>query len=225
VKAYRRDGCISAKDPWRTVSHRKSGTHFLFIRDVGFLSPSGANKTDRRTSHDRHAACQRTATADMDPFPILRAGAFVTSLAGEVHSRPSIFLSPTQNTTTRVSFAHVRARYVPTLSAQCASLTMRFMPWWAFCVLAYLASVSPPRSAQLWPCAPWVAAATMTCASFPTEGDWGGTVCSLGGEGCSEQFHPARCVSSGLRGRLLRNVCSCVCRNTGEELPDCRQFV
>jgi len=47
----------------------------------------------------------------MDPFPILRAGAFVTSLAGGVQSSPSIFLSPTQNTTTRVSFSHVQTQY------------------------------------------------------------------------------------------------------------------
>jgi len=88
----------------------------VFVRDAGFLSPSGADQTDRRTilrATDRHAACQRTATANMDPFPILRAGAFVTSLAGVVHSSPSIFLSPTQYTTTRVSFSHVRARYGP----------------------------------------------------------------------------------------------------------------
>jgi len=113
----------------------------------------------------RHAAFQRTATADMDPFPILRAGAFVTSLAGVVHSSPSIFLSPTQYTTTGVSLSHVRACYGLTLSAQCACLTARFMPWWAFCVLAYLSPVSPPRSAQLRPCATWVAAGSLTCAS------------------------------------------------------------
>ena len=88
----------------------------VFVRDAGFLSPSGADKTDRRTVHratDRHAACQRTATVNMDPFPILRAGAFVTSLAGVVHSSPRIFLSSTQYTTTRVSFSHVRTRYGP----------------------------------------------------------------------------------------------------------------
>ena len=88
----------------------------VFVRDAGFLSPSGADKTDSRTIHratDRHAPFQRTATVNMDPFPILRAGALVTSLAGVEHSSPSILLSPTQYTTTRVSFSHVRTRYGP----------------------------------------------------------------------------------------------------------------
>jgi len=88
----------------------------VFVRDAEFLSPSGADKTDSRAIHratDRHAACQRTATANMDTFSILRAGAFVTSLAGVVHASPSIVLSPTQYTTTGVSFSHARARYGP----------------------------------------------------------------------------------------------------------------
>jgi len=48
---------------------------------------------------------------------------------------------------------------------------------------------------------------------------------AAGGKGCSEQCHAARCVSIGLRGRLLRHVRIVVCRHTGEELSDCRQFV
>jgi len=115
----------------------------VFVRDAGFLSPSGKDKTVR------HAAFQRTATVNIDLFPILRAGAFVTSLAGVVHSSPIIFVSPTQYTTTRVSFPMCELVTVPTLSAQCACLTALFMPWWAICALAYLAAVSPPRSAQL----------------------------------------------------------------------------
>jgi len=155
----------SAKDLWRTVSHMKSSTQLFSSETQDFYRHQARTRPTFEPAMDRHAACQRTATADMDPFPILRAGAFVTSLAGVVHSSPSIFLSPTQYTTTRVSFSRVRARYGPTLSAQCACLTARFMPWRAFCVLAYLAPVSSPRSAQLWPCATWVAAATLTCAS------------------------------------------------------------
>jgi len=88
----------------------------VFVRDARLLSPSGADKTDRQTilrATDRHAACQRTATANMDPFPILCAGAFLTSLAEVVHSGPSIFLSLTQYTVTRIYFSHMRARYCP----------------------------------------------------------------------------------------------------------------
>jgi len=143
----------------------KSSTQLFSSETQDFYHHQARTRPTVEPAMDRHAACQRTATADMDPFPILRAGAFLPSLAGVVHSSLSISLSPTQYTTTRVSCSHVRARYGPTLSAQCACLTARFMPWWAFCVLAYLAPVSPPRSAQLWPCARWVVAATLTCAS------------------------------------------------------------
>jgi len=47
----------------------------------------------------------------MDPSPILRAGALVTSVAGAVHSPPGIFSFSTPYTLNRVSFTHVRARY------------------------------------------------------------------------------------------------------------------
>jgi len=143
----------------------KSSTQLFSSETQDFHRHQARTRPTVEPAMDRHAACQRTATADIDPFPILRAGAFVTSLAGAVHFSLSIFLSPTQYTTTRVSFSHVRSRYGPTLSAQCACLTARFMTWWAFCVLAYLGPVSPPRSAQLWLCATWVSAATMTSAS------------------------------------------------------------
>ena len=202
---------------------------------------------------DRHADCQRKATADMDPFPILRAGAFVTSLAGVVHSRQSIFLSPTQYTTTRVSFSHVRARSGPTLSLRCACLTARFMPWWAFCVLAYLAPVSSPSSAQLWPCATWMAAAKLTCASSsactwqvstamrsatvsraamgaPNGGGVGGKGVQFeraeGGEGLQRTV-PCSAVRLEWAAGSPSQACSQrrVSPHTGEELPDCRQFV
>jgi len=162
----------------------------VFVREVGFLLPSGADNTDHRTIHratDRHAACQRTATANMDPFPTLRAGAFVTSLARVKHSSPSTaVLSKTSHANccttltnrplrpregrfvrvlqqlacevferTAVSFYHPLNTQplalffpmcglvtVPTVSAQCACLTARSMPWWAFFVLACLAPVS-----------------------------------------------------------------------------------
>jgi len=146
----------------------------------------------------------------MDPFPILLAGAFVTSLAGVVHSCPGIFLSPTRYTTTRASFSHVRTRYGPVFERA---------------VRMSDGDGHPRCHCGQRPCrAPrWV---------FPTEGGWGGGngvqfERAPGVEGCSEQRHAARCVSSELRcaGRLLRPVRSGVCRHTGEELPDCRQFV
>jgi len=152
----------------------------VFVRDVGFLSPSGADKTDHRTIHratDRHAACQRTVTTNMDPFPTLRAGAFVTSLAGVVHSSPSTFLSPTQYTTTRVSFSHVRARYGPHFERAVR------MTDGAFHVLVGILRPRLPRpglSASVYrhgdqlPC-------RAPRSVFPTEGGWGGTVCSLKG--------------------------------------------
>jgi len=88
----------------------------LFVILAGFLSPSGADKTDRRTIHratDRPAASQRAATANMDPFHILRVGVCVPSLAGVLRSSLSIFLSPTQKTTIRNHFSHVRVRHSP----------------------------------------------------------------------------------------------------------------
>ena len=62
-------------------------------------------------------------------------------------------------------FPKCRLVSVLTFSAQCACLMASFMPWWACCALVYLAAVSPTRFAQLWPCATWVAAAALTCAS------------------------------------------------------------
>jgi len=95
----------------------------------------------------------------MDPFPILLAGAFVTSLAGVVHSCPGIFLSPTRYTTTRASFSHVRTRYGPVFERA---------------VRMSDGDGHPRCHCGQRPCrAPrWV---------FPTEGGWGGMVCSLKG--------------------------------------------
>jgi len=47
----------------------------------------------------------------MDPSPSLRAGAFVMSVAGAVHSHPGIFSFSTPYTLNRFSFFDVRARY------------------------------------------------------------------------------------------------------------------
>jgi len=118
-------------------------------------------------------------------------------------------------------FPKCRLVSVLTFSAQCACLMASFMPWWACCALVYLAAVSPTRFAQLWPCATWVAAAMLTC-TYSVQFER-----TAGGEGCSEQCHAARSVSSGLRceGRLLRLVRNGLCRHTGEELSDCRLFV
>ena len=109
---------------------------------------------------------------------------------------------------------------VPTLSAQCACLTARFMPWWAFCVLACLAPVSRQVSTAM------AVSYRVVRRDRCSQRRGGGGNCvqfemAAGGEGCSEQCHAARCVSSGLRcaGRLLRPARSGVCR---EELPDCR---
>jgi len=45
----------------------------------------------------------------MDPFPILRAGAFVSSVADAVGALPSAFSPPSQYIPIRVSFSDVRA--------------------------------------------------------------------------------------------------------------------
>jgi len=140
----------------------KSSTQLFSSETQDFSSPSGADKTDHRTiprATDRHAACQRTATVNMDPFPILRAGALVTSLAGVVHSRPSIFFTPTHFTTTRASFSHVLTLYGPQFERA---------------VRMSDGDGHPRRHCGQLPCrAPrWV---------FPTEGEWGGMVCSLRG--------------------------------------------
>jgi len=52
-----------------------------------------------------------TGSSNMDPSPILRAGALVTSIAGAVHSHPGLFSFSTPYTLNRVSFSDVRARY------------------------------------------------------------------------------------------------------------------
>jgi len=64
-----------------------------------------ALKTQRLSADDDTGSCS------MDPSPILRAGAFVTSVAGAVHSHPGIFSFSTTYTLNRVSFFDVRARY------------------------------------------------------------------------------------------------------------------
>ena len=149
----------------------------VLVREVGFLSPSGADKTDHRTIHratDRHAACQRTATANMDPFPTLRAGAFMMSLAGVVHSSPSIFLSPTQYTTTRLSFSHERARYGPHFERAVRMSDGAFQGFLRPRLPCPGLSASVYRHGGQLPC-------RAPRSVFPTEGGWGGTVCSLKG--------------------------------------------
>jgi len=47
----------------------------------------------------------------MDPSPIFRAGAFLTSVAGAEHSHSGLFSWSTPYTPNRVSFFYVRARY------------------------------------------------------------------------------------------------------------------
>jgi len=73
----------------------KSRTQLFSSETQDFYCHQARTGPTVESAMDRHAACQCTATADMDPFPILLAGAFVTSLAGVVHSSPSSFLSPT----------------------------------------------------------------------------------------------------------------------------------
>jgi len=177
----------------------------VFVRDAGFLSPSGADRRTIRRGANRHAACQRMATTNMDPFPILRAGAFVTTLAEVVHSSPGIFLSPTQYTTTRVSFSQVRARYSPHfegavrmsdgafhalvgilrprlprpgLSAEIrTALALRYMSGGSYVDMCAAFGV---HSASVYR-----HCGQLPCRApgwvFPTEGGWGGTVRSLKG--------------------------------------------
>jgi len=158
------------------LAHKTKYT-IVCVREAGLLSPSGADKTDHRTIHratDRYAACQRTATANMNPFPTLRAGAFVTSLAGVVHSSPSIFLSPTQYTTTRVSFSHVRARYGPHFDRALRMSDGAFQGILRPRLPRPGLSASVYRHGGQLPC-------RAPRSVFPTEGGWGGTVCSLKG--------------------------------------------
>jgi len=172
----------------------------VFVETQDFYRHQSRTRPTVEPSTDRHAAVVR--------------GLYITvrvSFCDPLNTQPLAFLFPMCGLVT-----------VPTLSAQCACLTARFMPWWAFCALAYPAAVSSSRSAQLWPCATWVAAATLTCAPFsactrqvstaivvsyrsraamgvPNGRGVGGNGVQFeraaGGEGCSEQCHAARCAS------------------------------
>jgi len=64
-----------------------------------------APKTQRLSAEDHTGSC------NMDPSPIFRAGAFLTSVAGAEHSHPGLFSCSTPYTPNRVSFFYVRARY------------------------------------------------------------------------------------------------------------------
>jgi len=113
----------------------------------------------------------------MDPFPTLRVGAFVTSLAGVVHSSPNTFLSPTQYTTTRVSFSHVWARYGSHFERA------ERMSDGAFHALEGILRPRLPRPG-LSPSV-YRHGGQLPCRAprsvFPTEGGRGKTVCSLKG--------------------------------------------
>jgi len=88
--------------------------HKFCSRNTRLPSQWAATKTDWQT-----AAPPRTVFLDgdtqakriMDPFPILCAGAFVSSVAGAVWALPSAFSPPSQYNPIRVSFSDVRARY------------------------------------------------------------------------------------------------------------------
>jgi len=64
-----------------------------------------APKTQRLSDEDHTGLC------NMDPSPIFRAGAFLTSVAGAEHSHPVLFSCSTPYTPNRVSSFYVRARY------------------------------------------------------------------------------------------------------------------
>jgi len=189
----------------------------------------------------------------MDPFPTLRAGAFVTSSAGVAHSSPSIIKSPFQYTTTRVSFAHVRARYGPHfqravrmsdgafqalvgilrpplprpgLSAEVrTALALRYM---GGCSTVDMCIVFSVHSANVYRhCGQLPLRAPRWV--FPTKGGWGGTVCSLKGRRVG-RIAAISAVQRGASrvgcGVAFAGMFAAACvAIPGEELSDYRQFV
>ena len=92
-----------------------------------------------------------------------------------MHSSPSTFLSPTQYTTTRVSFSHVWARYGSHFER---AVRMSDGAFHALVGILRPRLHRPGLSASFYrhggqlPC-------RAPRSVFPTEGGWGGTVCSL----------------------------------------------
>jgi len=92
----------------------RGGNHKFCSRNTRLPSQWVATKTDWQT-----ATPPRTVVLDgdtrakriMDLFPILRAGAFVSSVAGAVGALPSAVYPLSQYKPIRVSFSDARARY------------------------------------------------------------------------------------------------------------------
>lgn len=96
--------------------------HFFFANSQDFSILTHTNECDQKKSgvfrspaqvgyHRRPSAVHGAANSIMDPTPIWRAGAFVTSVAGALHTRRGILSDPFHYTSVRFPFSRVRARY------------------------------------------------------------------------------------------------------------------
>jgi len=187
--------------------------HKFYSRNTIFLSQWIANKRNWQTATPPRTVVlpgDTRAKHNLDPFAILRAAVFASSVAGAVEACPSAFFPPSPYKPLRFFFPMCAPAMATISSAPCAYLRTRFTVWWGFWVLAYLAVVSIRRSARPWVCATWAAGVIIWAAFGVAKRRLRRADGEAGGDRCVTLNH-MQCRSSrvgcGLRAALVSGGC------------------